>query len=117
MAVPAVAVEIGRERRRLRKQSQAKGQRAQQDEPQHGPVVSRVFEGVQGDEIQNAAAQRQGHEFGDVNGKIPEAGHRGKDGFERHDGDERDQDLRFEATAAATRSTFVQLCGFEIFAD
>ena len=41
-------------------------------------------------------AQRQGHEFGDVNRKIPEARHRGKHRFERHDGDERDQNLRFE---------------------
>ena len=50
VSVPAVAVKIGRERRRLREESQAKGQRAEQDEPQHGPIVSCVFERVQGDE-------------------------------------------------------------------
>ena len=49
--------------------------------------------------IEHAAAQRQGHDFGDVNGKIPEARHRGKHRFERHDGDERDQNLRFGKAA------------------
>ena len=73
---------------------QAKCQRAEEDKPQHDPVISRVFESVQGDAVENAAAQRQGHVFGDVNRKISETSHRGKDRFERHDGDERDQNLR-----------------------
>jgi hypothetical protein len=49
-----------------------------------------VFECVEGDEVQDAATQRQSHEFGNVDGKVSEAGHRGKDRFERQDGNERD---------------------------
>jgi len=92
-AVPAVAVEIGGEGRRLREERQAKGQPARQDEPEHGPPVARVLQGVQGDAVLHAAAERQGHKFGDVHGEIPEARHGGKHRFERHHGDDGDQDL------------------------
>jgi hypothetical protein len=89
------------ERRRVGKHRQAKGQRAQQDEPHHGPVISRVFERVERDEVEDASAQCRGHEFGDVNRQVPESSHRGERGFQRDDGDERDQDLRLNAGGRA----------------
>ena len=58
-----------------------------------------MFEGVQDDEVQNAAAQHEGHEFGDVNGNIPKPRDRGKDRFERHNRNERDHHLRRESAA------------------
>ncbi len=44
-------------------------------------------------------AQRQRHEFGDVDGKISETRHRREDGFQRDDGDERDENLRLQQAA------------------
>ena len=57
-------------------------------------TTGNMFQGVEGDEVKHARAERQGHEFGDVDRKISETRHGREHGFERDDGDERDQDLR-----------------------
>ena len=52
-----------------------------------------MLERVERNEIQNARAERQSDEFGDVAGQLAESRDRCKDGFERDDGDERDNSL------------------------
>src|SRR5258708_39792151 len=52
-----------------------------------------MLERIERDEIENARAKRQGHEFGDVDRQVTEARHCAKHSFERDDGDQRDYRL------------------------